>query len=79
MHRSLSSGELAHGSVVSRAQAASRALADHAFAGPSQPAARRRHASLPAGATASTWVPPLVPVCVGRQENVALLIPRRLN
>ena len=70
MKRSSSAVELVKTKVMSRPDAATRALADHGYAAPSQQAARRRHASLPAGATGSTWVPPVVPVCAARQQNV---------
>ena len=65
MHRSLTSADVAHASVVSRSEAASRALADHGYAAPSQPAARHRHASLAACAKPSAGMTPVVPVCVG--------------
>ena len=65
MKRSSSALELVKTKLMSRPDAAARALADHGYAAPSPQAARRRHASLPAGVTASTWVPPVVSVCVG--------------
>ncbi|KAF0138435.1 MAG: hypothetical protein FD143_3661, partial [Ignavibacteria bacterium] len=65
MKRSSSAVELAKSNVMSGSEAGRRALADHGYAAPSPQAARRRHASLPADATASTWVPPVVPVCEG--------------
>ena len=65
MNRSSSAVELAKSNVMSGSEAGRRALADHGYAAPSPQAARRRHASLPADATASTWVPPVVPVCGG--------------
>ena len=65
MKRSSSALELTKSSMLIRPNAATRALADHGYAAPSPQATRRRHASLPAGSTASTWVPPVVPVRVG--------------
>ena len=50
---------------MSRPDADTLALADHGYAAkPPQPK-RRRHASVPAGATPSRWVPPVMPVTVG--------------
>ena len=63
--RSSSDEDLANVIVMNRPDAATRALADHGYAAPPPHAERRRHASLPAGAKVSTWVPPVVPVCVG--------------
>ena len=65
IHRSLSSADVAHASVVTQSQAHRRAIADYANAAPSQPAARPRQSFLPAGAIASTWGPPAVHVSVG--------------
>ena len=65
MKRSSRAVDLAKSNVMSRSQSARRALSDHGYAAPSPQAPRPRHASLPAGATASTWVPPVVAVCVG--------------
>ena len=52
-------------SVVNSSQTTRAELADHGYAAPSPQAARRPHASLPAGATLSTWVPPAVLGMVG--------------
>ena len=65
MKRSSSDVVLAKSNVMSGSEASRRALADHGYAAPSPQASRRRHASLPADATASTWVPPVVPVFAG--------------
>ena len=54
LRRTTSAVELAKANLLSASQAAL-----------SPQAARRRHASLRADATASTWVPPVVPVRVG--------------
>ena len=61
--------ELAKENVMSRSQAARRALLDCGSAAPSPQTARSRHASLPAGPTASTWERPLVPVCAPACET----------
>ena len=50
---------------MSGSQAARRELAEHGYAAPSPQPAKPSHASQSAGATSSTWVPPLVLVCVG--------------
>ena len=60
MKRASSAADLANASVMSRSDAAIRAVADHGYATPPPKAMRGRHASLPIGATASTWVPPVV-------------------
>ena len=64
MHLSSRSADLANVIVVSVSQPARRGLADHVYAAPSLEATRRPHASIQACATASTWLVPVVPVCV---------------
>ena len=51
--------------LMTRLVAASWALADHGYRATPTHAARRQHASLPAGATPSTCLPPVWHVCVG--------------
>ena len=65
MKRSSRAVELAKSRMMSRPDAATRALADHGYAAPSPQTARHRHASLPAGVRPSACVPPVVPVCAG--------------
>ncbi|KAF0136875.1 MAG: hypothetical protein FD143_3786, partial [Ignavibacteria bacterium] len=62
---SSSAVDLAKSKMMSGSEAGRRVLADQGYAAPSPQAARHHHASLPADATASTWVPPVVPVCAG--------------
>ena len=68
MKHSSSLGDLAKSRLISRPHAATSTEADHGYDAKSPHAARRRHASQPADATASIWVPTFVPVCVGPPE-----------
>ena len=69
MKRFSSAIELANSTVMSRSQTERRGIADHGYGAPSPQAARGRHASLPAGATTSKLLSPVVPVCVTPSET----------
>ena len=65
MKRYSSAVDFAKSRMMSRPDAVTRALSHHGYAPPSSQTTRVRHVFLRAGATASTWEPPVGPVCVG--------------
>ena len=69
MKRSSSAHELVKTIGMSRPDEATRALAVHVYGAPSTQAARHPQVYQPAGVTQSTWVPHVVPVCVGPPEK----------
>ena len=77
--RSSSAEYLPNASVISRPDSAIRALAYRGYAAALPQAARPLHASLPAGTTPSTWVPPVQPGRAGRMQNVVVLTGWSLN
>ena len=60
MRRSVSEARIVVGRVESWPREATSALTDHAYAAPPSQATRRRHVSLPSGATPARWPPPVM-------------------